>query len=237
MSTVTSPGTRTKDWLLPFGLTVLFSVAVQGLSLSEFLPVPVALFIGAVWGITIGLIATWIRKKVRLSAQLEDALVLLGAVAMAFLGAGGMAGILLLNSALDSSSLSGETLVLMFLPAILFAVIPNTAMEFVIVPLLLIIGWRDGKRRILIAVSTALFLVLRVWTYLVFASSRLDFAETARSTTPLTAAERQQAYADLHLDDPRWILNLILFAVFLLAAHFSRVRELSLDRDRESVAR
>jgi hypothetical protein len=63
--------------------------------------------------------------------------------------------------------------------------------------------------------------------HLVFESDRLDFAETEKSTTPLTAAERQQFYADLHLDDPRWILNLPILAVFLLAAPFSRVRELN----------
>jgi hypothetical protein len=70
-------------------------------------------------------------------------------------------------------------------------------------------------------------LVHRVWTYLVFASDRLDFAETERSTAPLTTAERQQFYTDLHLDDPRWVLNLAIFVVLLLAAHFSRVRELN----------
>jgi hypothetical protein len=79
---------------------------------------------------------------------------------------------------------------------------------------------------ILIGAAAALYFVPRVWTYLGFASDGLDFAETEKSTTPLTAAERQQFHAELHLDDPRWILNLAIFAVFLLAAHFSRVREL-----------
>jgi hypothetical protein len=99
--------------------------------------------------------------------------------------------------------------------------------ELPVVPVLLILGWREGTRRILIVVAAALYFVHRVWTYLVFASDRLDFAETKKSTTALTAAERQQFYKDLHLDDPRWILNLAIFAVLLLAAHFSRVRELN----------
>lgn len=57
-----------------------------------------------------------------------------------------------------------------------------------------------------------------------FASDRLDFAAAERSTTVLTAAEKEQFAAALHVDDPRWILNLLIFAVFLLAAFFSRVR-------------
>lgn len=209
MSTVTSSRAGAKEWLLPFGLSVLFTVIIQGLSLSAILPAPVAVFIGAGWGVTIGLLATWIRNKARLSAWLEDGLVFLGVVAMAFLGAGGLTGILLISSAVDSSS-----------------IIANTPMELLVVPALLILGWREGKRRILIVVAVALFLILRAWSHLVFVSARLDFAETARSTTPLTAAERQQFYTDLHLDDSRWILNLIIFAVLLFAAYFSRVREL-----------
>ena len=173
------------------------------------------------------MIAIRIRSKVTLSAWLEDALVVVGAVAMAFFAFGGLVGILLLSSALESSSLSGETLVLMFLPSIPLAIIANAPVELLVVPMLLILGWREGTRRILIVAAAALYFVHRVWTYLVFASDRLDFAETEKSTTPLTTAERQQFYADLHLDDPRWILNLAIFGVFLLAAHFSRVRELN----------
>jgi hypothetical protein len=214
------------QWLLPFCLSVSFTVAIQTLGLSEFLPVPLALLAAAGWGVAIGLIAIRIRNKVTLSAWLEDALVVLGAVAMAFFAFGGLAGVLLLSSALKSSSLSGETLVLMFLPSIPLAIMANAPVELLVVPVLLILGWRAGTRRILIVAAAALYFVHRVWTYLVFASDRLDFAETEKSTTPLTAAERQQFYTDLHLDDPRWILNLAIFAFFLLAAHFSRVREL-----------
>jgi hypothetical protein len=229
-STLSSLGKGRKEWLLPLCLSVSFTVAIQTLGLSEFLLVPLALLAAVAWGIAIGLIAILIRNKLTVSAWLEDALVIVGAVAMAFFAFGGLVGILLLSSALKSSSLSGETLVLMFLPSIPLAIIANVPMELLVIPVLLIIGWREGTRRILIVVAAALYFVHRVWTYLVFASDRLDFAQTEKSTTPLTAAERQQFYGDLHLDDPRWILNLAIFAVFLLAAYFSRVRELKLLR-------
>jgi hypothetical protein len=214
--------------VLPFWLAVTFTVVVQGLSLSEFLPVPVALLVGAGWGVAIGLLATRIRKRRALSAWVEDVLVAVGLVAMAVFAFGGGVGIVLLDSAFDSSSLTGETVVSMFLPSIPIAIAANAPTELLVIPALLILGWRDGWRRLLIVVAAALYFVHRIWTYLVFASDRLDFAETERSTTPLTAAEREQLYSDLHLGDPRPLLNLLIFAALLLAAHFSRVRELKL---------
>lgn len=219
-----SASTRTR--LLPLFLAISFTTIVQGLSLTEFVPVPIALLAGAAWGAVIGLLATWISTKTTASAWLEDALVFLGAVAMAFFAFGGAAGTLLIGSALDSSSLTGETLVSMFLPSIPLAIMANAPTELLVVPALLILGWREGKRRILVVTAAALYFMHRVWTYLVFASARLDFAETERTTTPLTAAEREQFRSTLHLDDPRWMLNLAIFVVFLLAAHFSRVQEL-----------
>jgi hypothetical protein len=212
--------------LITLVLAVSFTTVVEGLGLAEFLPLPAALLAGACWGVVIGLIATWLRGKERRGAWAEDALVFAGVVAMAFFAFGGATGILLYGSALDSPSLTGQTLVTMFLPSIPLAILANAPTELVIVPGLLVLAWRPGKRRILILGAAALYLVHRVWTYLVFASDRLDFADTERSTAPLTAAQRQQFAADLHLDDPRWMLNLVIFAVLLLAAFWSRVREL-----------
>lgn len=62
------------------------------------------------------------------------------------------------------------------------------------------------------------------------ASDRLDVADAERSTTPLTAAEREQFVAGLHLNYPRWIIDVLIFTVFPLAAFLSRVRELTLQR-------
>jgi len=55
--------------------------------------------------------------------------------------------------------------------------------------------------------------------------ARLGWAESDHTTAPLSPAERHQAADDLMLDDPRWALLLAMFAIFLLAAHPSRVRE------------
>ncbi|MFF0255686.1 hypothetical protein ACFYPW_24645 [Micromonospora zamorensis] len=55
----------------------------------------------------------------------------------------------------------------------------------------------------------------------------MDFAAAERSAAVLTAAEKDQLTAALHVDDPRWILNLVIFAVFLLSAFFCRLREVN----------
>jgi hypothetical protein len=211
---------------LPFCLAAAFIVVIQGLSLAEFLPAPMALLAGAGWALVIGLTAIRIRRNSTLSAWVEDVLVALGGTAMALFAFGGAIGIMMMSTALDSPSITGETMVLMFLPSIPIAITANVPTELVIIPSLLILGWRNGLRRVLIVIAAGLYFVHRIWTYLVFASDRLDFAEAERSNAPLTAAEREQFAEGLHLNDPRWILNLLIFAVFLFAAYLSRVREL-----------
>jgi hypothetical protein len=214
---------------VPFGVAAVFIVVIQGLSLSEFLPVPVALFAGAGWASLLGLAAILVGRRPVLSAWVEDVLVALGCTAMALFAFGGAVGLLMWSTALDTSSITGETMVRMFLPSIPIAVLANVPTELVTIPVLLILGWRHGTRRILIVTAAGLYLVHRVWTYLVFASDRLDFAEAERSTTPLSAADRERFGEALHVDDPRWILNLVIFAVLLGAAFFSRVREVKHD--------
>ncbi|MFG1841598.1 hypothetical protein ACGFH8_24615 [Micromonospora sp. NPDC049175] len=210
----------------PFALVTVFTVVVQGLSLMEFLPLPIALLIGGGWAVSIGLAARWVRRRPPLSAWVEDGLVALGGVTMALLAFGGAVGLMMVGTALDSSSVTGETVVTMFVPSIPIAIAANVPTELVVLPGLLVLGWHPGTRRVLFVASAALYFVHRIWTYLVFAPDRLDFAAAQRSTAVLTAAERDQFAAALHVDDPRWIINLVIFAMLLLSAFFSRVREL-----------
>jgi hypothetical protein len=215
------------DRIAPFAFVAAFTVVVQGLSLMEFLPLPIALLIGAGWAVLIGLAARWASRRPALSAWAEDVLVALGCVTMALFAFGGAIGLMMLGTALDSSSITGETMVTMFLPSIPIAIAANVPTELVIIPGLLVLGWRPGSRRILFVTAAALYLVHRIWTYLVFAPDRLDFAAAERSTAVLTAAEKDQFTAALHVDDPRWILNLLIFTTFLLSAFFSRIREVN----------
>lgn len=213
------------DRIAPFVLVAVFTIVVEGLSLMEFLPLPIALVIGAGWAVLIGLAARWTSRRPMLSAWAEDGPVALGCVTMGLFAFGGGIGLLMLGTALDSSSVTGETIVTMFLPGIPIAIAANVPTELVVIPGLLVLGWRPDARRILFVTAAALYFVHRIWTYLTFAPDRLDFAAAERSTAALSGAEKEQFAAALHVDDPRWILSLLIFAVFLLSAFYSRVRE------------
>jgi hypothetical protein len=212
--------------LTPSALTVLFTATITGLfNLSDVFPVPVAVAAGAGWGVVVALGATWLNSKPLAAAWVEDSLVFVGIFALAFAGCGGVMALLMLNGALDSSSLTGETLESTFLPMIPYYIAANAPLELVIMPALLCLGWRPGKRRALIMTGVAMYFALRVWTYLAYRPARLGFAESDRTGAPMTAAERHQAYLDLKVDDPRWILVLTILAVFIAAASFPRLRE------------
>jgi hypothetical protein len=224
-STRSTKERSSKEWLHPFFLAVPFTAIVTGLfNLSDSLSVPGGLLVGAAWGVVLGLIVGLIRKNDVVAAWFEDVLVVLGATAVAFAAAGGVMALLMLTGALESSTLTGETLLKLFLPTIPFYIVANAALELLIIPGLLFIGWRAGRRRILIIGAAALYFLLRVWTYLAFVPSRMGFAEAGHTSTPLTETERQQAYTELMLDDPRWIVLLVIFGILVLAMHLPRLR-------------
>jgi hypothetical protein len=224
-STNSTKEKSTKDWLQPFFLAVPFTAIVTGLfNLSDSLSVPGGLLVGAGWGVVLGLIVGLFRKSDVVAAWFEDGLVVLGATAVAFAAAGGVMALIMLAGALESSTLTGETLLKLFLPTIPFYIVANAALELLIIPGLLFIGWRAGKRRILIVAAAALYFLLRVWTYLAFVPARMGFAEAGHTSTPLTEAERQQAYTELMVDDPRWIVLLVIFGILVLAMHLPRLR-------------
>lgn len=215
----------TSDYWVPVALVVVFSAVVTGwFNLSEGMPVPLAVLAGAAWGLILGVLGVRIGRSA-VGAWLEDGFVSMGAIAFAFAGCGGIMALLLLNGALDSPSLTGETLESVFLPSIPYYITVNGVLELLLVPGALALGWRPGLRRTLILATATLYFTTRVWTYLTFVPSRLGWAESEHGTQPLTATERQQAAQDLMLDDLRWIPLLVMLAIFLVAAHLSRVRE------------
>lgn len=211
------------------------AIITGGFNLSDSLSIPLGLAVGAAWGIVLGLAATRLRRKAILSAWVEDSFIFLGTIALGFAACGGLMALLVLEGALGSSSLTGETLEEMFLPMIPYYIFANAPLELLIIPGLLFLGWRAGKRRILIVAAAALYFALRVWTYLAYRPARLGFTESDHTTAPLTAAERQQAYADLNVDDPRWILLSVIFSIFILAASFPRLRHDSATAPRPGV--
>jgi hypothetical protein len=214
--------------LAPLVPVMVFTAVVTGwCNLSEVMPAALALALGAGWGAAIGLLGLWVQRRARLGAWLEDGFVSLAAIGFAFAGCGGLMAILMLNGTMDSPSLTGQTLQSTFMPSIPYYVVVNSILELLIIPMMIAVGRRPGARRVPILAAAGLYFLMRVWTYLAFVPNRLGLAESDHTAQALTAAERRQAADDLMLDDPRWILLLAMFGILMVAAHLSRVRELS----------
>lgn len=208
-------------WVRPFLVVVPFSAVITGwFNLSGFLPLPVAVLVGAAWGVGLGLVATWVGRHERWRARLEDGFVAAGVVAVAFAACGGLAFLLMLGGALSAESLTGEALHALFLPSIPYYIVTNSVLEMLLIPMVLYLGWRAGRRRVVLLAAGAIYFAMWVWTYLVFVPARLGWAEGAGATEVLTAADRRQAASDLMVDDPRWIVLLVILALLLLAMHW-----------------
>jgi len=218
MSTFTTRQPTLRQRIQPFLLVVPFTAVITGwFNLSEALPAPVAVLLGAVWGVLLGLLVGWVKRRTKWDAPLEDITVASGIVAVAFAACGGLAFLLAFDGALNAESLTGEALHALFMPAIPYYIVANGVLEMLIMPLMLYLAWRPGRRRVVIVAAATIYFVMRIWTYLVFVPARLGWAEGEGATNALTPAERLQAAEDLMLNDPRWIVLLVILGLLLLA--------------------
>lgn len=98
-------------------------------------------------------------------------------------------------------------------PAVPYYIVINSLMELLIVPFAVFLNWdATPKRRTFILIGVVLYFVIRVWTYLVYAETRLEISEQA-----LTAADVEWFKRTL-ATDYRVVLELISQAFFILAA-------------------
>lgn len=227
MNTAPTPTAAKRERLQPFLVVLPFTTVVTGFfNLSGNLPLPVALAAGLAWGAALGLVFTWLRNKPVAGAWLEDAFVFLAVIGLGFAGCGGLMALIVMGGSLESPSLTGETLGEMFMPTIPYYIIATAPMELLIVPGLVVLGWRAGTRRLLFTAAAVLYLIFRSWSYTVFVGARLDFASLEQSDAPLSETEIAQAY-DLLVDDQRWIMVLFILGLYLLAAYFPAVPRLA----------
>ena len=225
MNTFTTPWPMPSQRVQPYLLVVPFTAVITGwFNLSEAMPAPLAVVVGAVWGVLLGLLVGWVKRRTKWDAPLEDITVASGIVAVAFAACGGLAFLLAFDGALNAESLTGEALHALFMPAIPYYIVANGVLEMLIMPLMLYLAWRPGRRRVVIVVAATIYFVMRIWTYLVFVPARLGWAEGEGATNALTPAERLQAAEDLMLNDPRWIVLLVILGLLLLAMQMPAAR-------------
>jgi len=196
---------------LPFGFLGILGFAVVGL----------------LWALFLGFIANRLIRREAWHAWLANAPVFVSIIAIGLLAGGGFMYGFMMNAAVEESSNTYALLSALMQPAVPYYIVINTPLELFIMLLVVFFNWNvDPKRRIYCLIGVGLYLVMRIWTYLVYAETRLGI-----STHALSAADVEWFKQTL-TSDYRGILELITQGFFIIAAMIP-VRSIR-DRERES---
>ena len=118
-----------------------------------------------------------------------------------------------MKAALGEPSTTYAVLSALMQPAVPFYIVLNTSMELLLVPLLVFWNWDTSRRRkALVLIGGIAYLAMRIWTYLVFAETRLDLSQHTLSAADVVWFQQTLA------TDFRIVLNVITLTCFLLAA-------------------
>jgi hypothetical protein len=134
-------------------------------------------------------------------------------MALGLMSGAGIMYIFMMNAAMSVPSTAYAILSALMKPAVPYYIVINSLMELLIVPFAVFLNWDAApKRRTFILIGVVLYFVIRVWTYLVYAETRLEISEQA-----LTAADVEWFKRTL-ATDYRIVLELISQVFFILAA-------------------
>jgi hypothetical protein len=183
--------------LMPVGLLGSAALAVAGL----------------LWAWFVGLLAKRAARQDRWRVRLANASVFLAILVTGLLVGGGLMYIPMMVGALDEPTTTYAVLSALMQPSVPYYITLNTVMELLLVSCLVLWNWETPpKRRRLILIAVMLYLVMRVWTYLVYADMRLDITQHT-----LSAADVQWFKQTLAADY-RIVLNVLAHVCFILAA-------------------
>ncbi|MFD0684705.1 hypothetical protein [Actinomadura fibrosa] len=203
-------------WSSPYTVAVPLLVVAEALSLRSSGMGAAGLPLGAVAGLLWALLAAFVAKRIgrkpERRARAEDVLVFCGVICAAFLCCGGVMMILLMGAALDEPSTTYRTLSAMMAPTLPYYIAGNSVMELFIVPATIFVGWRAGRRRVLLVSAALVYFASRVWTYLVYAQRRTDTA------TGTLSAEDVRWYKETLVVDYRVVLLGVVLILFTAAA-------------------
>jgi len=182
---------------LPFGVLGILGGALAGL----------------LWALILGFIAGRLARWEAWPARLANASLFLGIIAVGLMIGGGIMYAFMMEAVLSEPSTTYAVLSSLMQPAVPYYIVLNTTMELVLVPLLVFWNWDIGPRRkALVLIGVIAYLAMRVWTYLVFAETRLDISQRTLSAADVAWFEQTLA------TDYRIVLNVTTFTCFLLAA-------------------
>jgi hypothetical protein len=182
---------------LPFGLPGILGFAVAGL----------------LWALFLGFIARRLMRREAGSAWLANTPLFLGIIAIGLTIGGGYMYASLTSAALNEPSMTYAILSALMKPAVPYYIILNTLLELFLVSLIVFGNWDTGpKRKTLILIGVVSYLAMRIWTYLVFAETRLEISTQTLSEADVEWFKRTLA------TDFRIVLNMLTYVSFLLAA-------------------
>jgi hypothetical protein len=198
--------------VVPF-TTIIFALSYGTILQFGFLGNVGFASIGFLWALVLGFVAKRLLRRDTWIGLLANTPLFLGIIATGLLMGGGLIYIFMMSAALDEPSTTYAVLLALMMPAIPYYIILNSLMELFIIPFVVFLNWNaNPKRRTYIIISVVLYFIMRVWTYLVFAPTRLEISGRTLSNADVEWFKQTLA------TDYRVVLILITQAFFILAA-------------------
>lgn len=188
--------------------SLVVALASTGLGLEPGAILGGAAF-GAVWGVGLGALVERVIDRDDWRQRLADGTVFLGIVGSGVMLGGGVMYALLMSAAATAPP---AILSAMMQPTIPFFIVLNTPLELVGVPGAVFANWHQHTRRRLMVIVAAAFYTLRIWSYVVYVSGRMEIASRPLSPQDLEWFERSMGV------DYRPLLVAIVFVGFTIAA-------------------
>jgi len=174
--------------------------------------------VGLAWGLALGAIATRLSRPARRRPALAK-----GALLAASLVAGILFGFGLLDLSLHSRLLAEQPqdIGMLIQPPLgdvfmVGLIALNSSLEWLVLPVLVLLNWQIPKRRTLVVVAAGLYYAMRVWSYLYFVPRIFDWGELPAGQ-PFSAAQLDQIRTWVGLSWVRGAADGLLFVLLLVA--------------------
>jgi hypothetical protein len=200
-------------------LAVAVATTTMGAFAGSFAGGPVlGAALGLAWGLALGAIATRLSRPARRRPFLAN-----GALLAASLVAGILFGFGLLDLSLHSRllSTSPQDIGILIHPPLgdvfmVGLIALNSSLEWLLLPVLVLLNWQVPNRRTLVVVAAALYYAMRVWSYLYFVPHIFDWGEQPLGQ-PFSAEQLDQIRTWVGLSWVRGAVDGLLFVLLLVA--------------------
>jgi hypothetical protein len=202
--------------------TITFSLATLALHLGTAGVIGGAVA-GFLWSCALRAAASWINRRESLTAHLANATTIVAIVGMTLLVGGGEMYGALLDAAIREPSTTNATLSALMRPGVGYCIAVNTPLEALLVPLVVFLNWATPKRRAFVVAAMLVYFAMRVWTYLMYAPTRMELASRPISATDVSWFSRTMS-VDFR-GAMNWIALLLLLAAALVHRSNAHKRE------------